>query len=35
VAAQGLGMAFVPDATRGAYFGLPGALVWDVVRSSG
>ena len=34
VAAQGLGMAFVPEATRAAYFGLPGALVWDLVRSS-
>lgn len=34
VIAQGLGMAFVPEATRAAYFGLPGALVWDLVRSS-
>ena len=35
VAAQSLGMAFVPEATRAAYDGLPGALVWEVVRSSG
>jgi SAM-dependent methyltransferase len=32
--AQGLGMAFVPEATRAAYYGLPGALVWELVRSS-
>ena len=35
VAAQGLGMAFVPEATRAAYYGLPGALVWELVRNSG
>jgi SAM-dependent methyltransferase len=35
VSAQGLGMAFVPEATHAAYSGLPGALVWDCVRSSG
>jgi SAM-dependent methyltransferase len=35
VIAQGLGMAFVPEATRAAYFGLPGVLVWELVRSSG
>jgi SAM-dependent methyltransferase len=36
VADQGLGMAFVPEATRAAYLGLPGALVWELerVRSS-
>jgi ubiquinone/menaquinone biosynthesis C-methylase UbiE len=32
--AQGLGMAFVPEATRAAYYGMPGALVWELVRSS-
>ena len=34
VAGQSLGMAFVPEATRAAYYGLPGALVWDLVRNS-
>ena len=30
VANQSLGMAFVPEATRAAYLGLPGALVWEL-----
>jgi SAM-dependent methyltransferase len=34
VAMQGLAHAFVPDAATAAYLDLPGALVWDLVRSS-
>ena len=34
VAMQGLANAFVPDAATAAYLGLPGALVWDLVRST-
>jgi len=32
VGMQALAMRFVPDATSAAYLGLPGALVWDLVR---
>jgi SAM-dependent methyltransferase len=31
---QGLAHAFVPDAATAAFLGLPGALVWELVRSS-
>ncbi len=32
VAMQALGNAFVPDATRAAFLGLPNALVWELAR---
>jgi SAM-dependent methyltransferase len=32
VAAQAIAMRFVPDAASAAYHGLPGVLVWDLIR---
>jgi len=31
-AMQGLATQFIPDATAAAYIGLPGALIWELVR---